>query len=253
MKWQWEKACLRTISDEIPGESVYCEPRADLRRTKRKQNRSALLANCVLAGNNKLSTSNSCDSLYDIVLVPKCCPSWIRREKYICIKTKNISASPVPAWQKDSSSRCTYAAGTGLAEKTLNFSVLAVFILTQQETVKNSLYYTSLLRQVKEDLQNLLWCLFTRAAVHAVFFLAFTSQEAIWRHNLQHGVRYKIKHQMSPKDLIFNSAAKVGSDLYCNVENETAEIFLVCQVKHCQLYCYHTVNKPSHVTEAVHI
>jgi len=30
---------------------------------------------------------------------------------------------------------------------------------------------------------------------------------------------------MSPKDLIFNSASKVGSDVYCSVENETVEIF----------------------------
>lgn len=82
----------------------------------------------------------------------------------------------MPAWQKDISSRCTYAAGTGLAED----SVLAVFILTQQETVKNSLYYTNLLKQVKEDLQNHLRYLF-KTCMCMPCFSVFKQVKKYWR------------------------------------------------------------------------
>lgn len=111
-------------------------------------------------------TGNSRDSLDDVVLVPECCPSWVRRKK-IRIKTKNISASLVSAWQRDGSSRCTYAPGTGLAGKSL-LCACGVYPYTIRVSL-NSLYCTGLLRPVKEDLENHLGCLFTPAIVHSLF------------------------------------------------------------------------------------
>lgn len=97
VKRQWDKAYLRTISDEIPGENVRYELRGEPLRTDESKACAGFWQAVGWLETIDCPTGNSCDSLDDIVLVPKCCPSWIKREKYICTKTKNISASLVLA------------------------------------------------------------------------------------------------------------------------------------------------------------
>lgn len=58
--------------------------------------------------------------------------------------------------------------------------------------------------------------------------------------------RYKAKHRMAPKPMIFNSASRVDPD-------ERVEIFLFCEVKLYQLDCHHVVNKSRQGSEAVHM
>lgn len=75
VKQQWEKARLRAISDEMLEESVRYELRAELLRTDRsKVCLHFWQAACWLETINS-PTGSSPDSLGDVVLVPKCCPS----------------------------------------------------------------------------------------------------------------------------------------------------------------------------------
>lgn len=125
-------------------------------------------------------TGNCCDSLDDTVLVPKCCSSWIRREKYICRNTKNTSASLMPAWQKDISSRCTYAAGTGLAEKTLCLQRSSSHSKRQLKIACTTQISYNKARRTYKTISG---AFFTHAAVYALFFCLYTSQEMIGGHN----------------------------------------------------------------------
>lgn len=95
MKWRWEKAYLRTISDEIAGESVRCEPRAEpLRTDGRKACLCFWQAACWLETINR-PTGTARDSLDDTVLCPKMLVLHGLEEKNIYVQRLKISLHPL--------------------------------------------------------------------------------------------------------------------------------------------------------------